>query len=87
MRTPLAVVILVSSAFALAMTAAADRPNQRNDKAGRQADAPKVQYTVSPKEVCEERARAEDPTGAYASFPCWAREAFGRGSQGSPVQR
>jgi hypothetical protein len=29
-----------------------------------------------------ERARHEDPTGLYASHPCWAREAFGRGTQG-----
>jgi hypothetical protein len=28
--------------------------------------------------VCEERAQAADPTGLYAGYPCWAREAFGR---------
>jgi hypothetical protein len=28
--------------------------------------------------VCEERAFAADPTGQYAGYPCWAREAFGR---------
>jgi hypothetical protein len=28
--------------------------------------------------VCEERAQAADPTGQYAGYPCWAREAFGR---------
>jgi hypothetical protein len=33
---------------------------------------------VSPRQVCEERAFAEDPTGKYAGYPCWAREAFGR---------
>ena len=33
-------------------------------------------------EACEARARHEDPTGRYAGFPCWAREAFGRGTQG-----
>jgi hypothetical protein len=32
--------------------------------------------------VCEERAQAADPTGLYAGYPCWAREAFGRGSGG-----
>jgi hypothetical protein len=30
------------------------------------------------REVCEERAQAADPTGQYAGYPCWAREAFGR---------
>jgi hypothetical protein len=32
--------------------------------------------------VCEERAQAEDPTGLYAGYPCWAREAFGRSGGG-----
>jgi hypothetical protein len=41
----------------------------------------------SAEEVCQERARAEDPTGAFAGFPCWAREAFGRGSQGGRGRR
>jgi hypothetical protein len=31
---------------------------------------------------CERRARAEDPTGQFAGYPCWAREAFGRGRSG-----
>jgi len=33
-------------------------------------------------QVCEERAQAADPTGLYAGYPCWAREAFGRGAGG-----
>jgi hypothetical protein len=32
----------------------------------------------SERQVCEERAQAADPTGQYAGYPCWAREAFGR---------
>jgi|SoiMethySBSTD1v2_1073268.scaffolds.fasta_scaffold683751_2 hypothetical protein len=28
-----------------------------------------------------ERARQEDPTGEFAGFPCWAREAFGRANR------
>jgi hypothetical protein len=78
MRTPLAIVILMGSTFALAMNAAADRPYQRNAK----PDYPKGQYYTSPREqaVCEERARHEDPSGAYAGYPCWAREAFGKGN-------
>ena len=31
------------------------------------------------REVCEERAEAEDRTGEFRGYPCWAREAFGRG--------
>jgi hypothetical protein len=27
---------------------------------------------------CERRARAEDPSGLYAGYPCWARSTFGR---------
>lgn len=30
------------------------------------------------RQVCEERAQAADPSGLYAGYPCWAREAFGR---------
>jgi hypothetical protein len=87
MRTPLAIVILVGSTVALAATASADRTNQRNAKAPQYSDTPRGQYYASPRAVCEERARAEDPTGLYAGFPCWAREAFGRGSQGGRVHR
>jgi hypothetical protein len=89
MRQPLAVVILAGSAFVLAAAAAADRPYQRNGKPGPYADGARAQYYSSPRaeQVCQERARAEDPTGAYAGFPCWAREAFGRGTQGGRVGR
>jgi hypothetical protein len=27
---------------------------------------------------CERRAEAEDPSGQYAGYPCWARSTFGR---------
>jgi hypothetical protein len=30
-----------------------------------------------------ERARHEDPSGVYAGYPCWAREALGAGSNRS----
>jgi hypothetical protein len=32
--------------------------------------------------ICEERAQAADPTGQFAGYPCWAREAFGRSPGG-----
>jgi hypothetical protein len=36
-------------------------------------------YAPGAESECERRARAEDPTGLYAGYPCWARETFGRG--------
>jgi hypothetical protein len=39
-------------------------------------------YYSSEQAECERRARAEDPTGVYAGYPCWAREAFGRSGGG-----
>jgi hypothetical protein len=44
--------------------------------------APPRPYISSERLACEERAWAEDPTGLYAGYPCWARSAFGRGSSG-----
>ena len=88
MRTPLAIVILMGSTLALAMTAAADRPYQRNGKPP-PADYQNGQYYTSPRAqaVCEERARHEDPSGVYAGYPCWAREAFGKGSNNGRTSR
>ncbi|HEY7552040.1 MAG TPA: hypothetical protein VH913_21255 [Hyphomicrobiaceae bacterium] len=40
-------------------------------------------YYSSEQAECERRARAEDPAGVYAGYPCWAREAFGRSGGGS----
>ncbi|HEY1244045.1 MAG TPA: hypothetical protein VGF29_04355 [Hyphomicrobiaceae bacterium] len=40
-------------------------------------------YYSSEQAECERRARAEDPSGVYAGYPCWAREAFGRSGGGS----
>jgi hypothetical protein len=41
-------------------------------------------YSYAPRgeSECQRRARAEDPTGLYAGYPCWARESFGRGLSG-----
>ena len=64
------------------------------DAAGRYRRAPGPSYyyappnyyapppAISQRQVCEERAQAADPTGLYAGYPCWAREAFGRGAGG-----
>jgi hypothetical protein len=39
----------------------------------------KPRYQSYREEIECERARHEDPTGEFASYPCWAREVFGRG--------
>lgn len=39
-------------------------------------------YAPRGESECQRRARAEDPTGLYAGYPCWARESFGRGQSG-----
>jgi hypothetical protein len=39
-------------------------------------------YYSSEQAECERRARAEDPAGVYAGYPCWARSAFGRSGGG-----
>jgi hypothetical protein len=46
---------------------------------------PPAPYISSERLACEERAWADDPTGLYAGYPCWARSAFGRG--GGPGRR
>jgi hypothetical protein len=51
-------------------------------KAKRYNYAPKYYYAPRGESECQRRARAEDPTGLYAGYPCWARESFGRGGSG-----
>jgi hypothetical protein len=45
---------------------------------------PKDYYYGAPRGAseCERRAWAEDPSGQYAGYPCWARQSFGRGGGG-----
>jgi hypothetical protein len=43
---------------------------------------PRYYYAPRGESECQRRARAEDPTGLYAGYPCWARESFGRGGSG-----
>lgn len=72
MRTLLAIVIFAAGMLSLDSTADAARKSKRSAK---------PQYSYQPKVdvACEQRARHEDPTGQFASYPCWAREAFARG--------
>jgi hypothetical protein len=77
MRTLLAIAIFAGGILALNSPADAARNYKRSAKS-----PPSYSYDRSGDSACEARARHEDPTGVYASFPCWAREAFGRGTQG-----
>jgi hypothetical protein len=73
MRTLFAIVIFAGGVLALDMQADAAPKSKRGAK---------PPYSYQPKKadiVCEERARHEDPSGNFASYPCWAREAFARG--------
>ena len=76
MHTLLAIVIFVGGIFALNSSADAARKYKRS------ANPQQYYYYPSTDSACEQRARAEDPTGLYAAYPCWAREALGRGTQG-----
>ena len=72
MHTLLAMMIFVGGIFALNLPADAAHKSKRSAK-------PPYAYQPKVNLACEERARAEDPTGQFASYPCWAREAFARG--------
>jgi hypothetical protein len=90
-RTLLAALLCLTSTLALTSTADA-RKAKRGP--GPSYYYPPPAYYVPPsynapspnalneRLVCEERARAADPSGQYAGYPCWAREAFGRGGAG-----
>jgi hypothetical protein len=90
MRTLLATLIALGSIYALTSPADAGRKYKRAPGSYYYApyDAPPG-YSYAPppaalreRQICEERAQAEDPSGLYAGYPCWARETFGRGSSG-----
>jgi hypothetical protein len=86
MRTLLAIAILAGGAAIPSQ--AADPP--RKYKRGAERYDP-YYYNASPRYSREqvecERARHEDPAGVYQGFPCWAREAFGRGSNSGGATR
>ena len=72
-------VLLAGSLLALSTTADAARKYKRVAKS-QQHTSEKQRPTDRQRLECA-RARQEDPTGQYASFPCWAREAFGRANR------
>jgi hypothetical protein len=79
MRTLFAIVIFVGGTLALNSTA--DAAHRYKRSAERYYYAPPYYYVPKREAECA-RARHEDPTGVYAGYPCWAREALGRGTQG-----
>jgi hypothetical protein len=72
--------------------ASAPEAQQRNKAKRYYYNAPNTYYYNAPKTYlysgpkgeseCQRRAFAEDPSGQYAGYPCWAREIFGRGQGG-----
>jgi hypothetical protein len=75
MRTLMAAALLASAVLVLHTPAdSADAAKKRTVKPRAYAAQPRV---FSREDVECERARHEDPTGLYASLPCWARETFG----------
>jgi hypothetical protein len=79
MRTLLAIAMILVGASA---SEAQQRGKAKRYYAPNYYYAPKYYYAPRVDSECERRARAEDPTGLYAGYPCWARETFGRGQSG-----
>lgn len=80
MRTLLAIAIFLGALSTLNSTADAARKSKRSANPSYYTAQPP--YYFRGESECERRARAEDPTGLYAGYPCWARESFGRGGSG-----
>jgi hypothetical protein len=82
--------MLLAVALFLAGVSALEAQQRGNAK--RYYNSPKTYFYNTPKTYlysaprveseCQRRAQAEDPTGQYAGYPCWAREIFGRGQSG-----
>lgn len=72
MRALIAIVIFVGGLVALNSMADAARKSNRGAKPPQQKQQ-KVDHD------CEAWARHEDPSGDFAGYPCWAREALARG--------
>jgi hypothetical protein len=77
MRILLTIAIFAGAMLALDSPADAARKHKRSYK-------PPYAYQANAERVCQERARHEDPTGEFAGFPCWAREALARGRNINP---
>jgi hypothetical protein len=93
MRTLLALAVLAGGMLALeavaddavkskrgAKSAYSDKGKDKDKGERVKSERAKSERESKVRIVCEERAHHEDPTGQYAMFPCWAREAFARGA-------
>jgi hypothetical protein len=76
MRTLLAVVVFSAGLSVWQPDASAARKTYR----GAYGYYPTARLRSYPRRnaACE-RARADDPTGVFRGYPCWARSAFGQG--------
>lgn len=81
MRTPslAAAAITTTSLLAVSPIATAQTADRYYYSAPRPSAAHREARIRHEREVCEERAEAADRTGEFRGYPCWAREAFGRG--------
>jgi hypothetical protein len=83
MRILLAFAVLAGGVVALDTPAdAARKRTAKQPYKSSYAAKPRYQYQDYREQVECERARNEDPTGEFASYPCWARETFARGRRG-----
>lgn len=76
MRTLIAVLLFVGAASASSSSADAARKSMRSGYFPYAAPSYKTRRAQA---ACQARARADDPNGLFAGFPCWARSAFGQG--------
>ena len=91
MRALLAFAIVTGGVLALSPAVGADtvrkyqRSGEREQASYGYAYSPYSRFTREQVEC--ERARHEDPSGVYAGYPCWAREALGAGSNRGTSRR
>jgi hypothetical protein len=78
MRALMAIVLFAGGILGLDVTADAQSSHKRITKSYRYKYEAQPRLTERERLECE-RARQEDPAGEFKGFPCWAREAFGRG--------
>jgi hypothetical protein len=84
MRTLLAIAILVVGSALPSQAAEWDRRDRYNaERSYSYGYGYGYGYRRYSRQQVEcERARHADPSGVYAGFPCWARDAFGSGKNG-----
>jgi hypothetical protein len=87
MRTLLAVAIVLGGTVALTQVADAARKYRRSAERSDSYYSYNAYPRYSREQIECERAWHEDPSGRFAGFPCWAREAFGRGTNSGGTRR